>query len=236
MISHKHKCIFIHISKCAGSSIETAFGIDISDNSEKNNPNLYGWNKQHQLFLNHATPQQLFDYGFLNDFVWQSYYKFIIIRNPWDRAFSDYNWLSKEQNIKDSFFNFIHKKGKFSRVLTEKNSEFYRGDHLNKQIDYFFLNGQQIEYDKVIPFENLSKELPSLASDLNLPPTFFDQRVNVSGKKITHYSKFYNRRRRKLISKRFTSDINFLTYQFEDKRNCFDYFRSLSPSHSLIQN
>ena len=236
MISHKHKCIFIHISKCAGSSIETAFGIDITDNSEKNNPNLYGWNNQHQLFLNHATPQQLFDYGFLNDFVWQNYYKFIIIRNPWDRAFSDYNWLSKEQNIKDSFFNFINKKGKFHRVLTEKNSDFYRGDHLNKQIDYFFLNGVQIEYEKVITFENLSKELPSLASDLKLPPSFFDQRVNISVKKISHYSKFYNRKRRKLINKRFISDINFFGYQFEDERDFFDYFRSLRSSQSLIRD
>ena len=236
MISHKHKCIFIHISKCAGSSIETAFGIDITDNSEKNNPNLYGWNNQHQLFLNHATPQQLFDCGFLNDLVWKNYYKFIIIRNPWDRAFSDYNWLSKEQNIKDSFFNFINRKGKFSRVLTEKNSQFYRGDHLNKQKDYFFLDGNQIEFDKIIPFENLSNELPSLASELNLQPSFFDHRVNVSDKKIPHYSKFYNGRRRRLINNKFISDINFLGYQFEDERNCLDYFRSLRPSQSLIQN
>ena len=58
MISHEHKCIFIHISKCAGSSIETAFGIDVSDNTEGNNLNLFGWNKKYRLFLQHATPQQ----------------------------------------------------------------------------------------------------------------------------------------------------------------------------------
>ena len=26
MVSHKHKCIFIHIPKCAGTSIEEALG------------------------------------------------------------------------------------------------------------------------------------------------------------------------------------------------------------------
>ena len=78
MISHRHKCIFIHITKCAGSSIESAFGIDISNNSESNNSNLFGWCSKDQLFLQHATPQQLLDFGHITQNIWNTYYKFII--------------------------------------------------------------------------------------------------------------------------------------------------------------
>jgi len=73
MISHKHKCIFIHISKCAGSSIETSFGINIRDNTENNNANLFGWNKRSKLFLQHATPQELLEHNFITKEVWDSY-------------------------------------------------------------------------------------------------------------------------------------------------------------------
>ena len=37
MISHKHKCIFIHISKCAGTSIEYALGVDIENYKAEEN-------------------------------------------------------------------------------------------------------------------------------------------------------------------------------------------------------
>jgi len=107
MISHQYNCIFIHISKCAGSSIESAFGIDISDISSSNNENLYGWNDEHKLFLQHGTPQQLLDFGFINKKIWDTYYKFVIIRNPWERAVSDYIWMIHAIKKVDSFKNFL---------------------------------------------------------------------------------------------------------------------------------
>lgn len=236
MISHEHKCIFIHISKCAGSSVETAFGIDITDNTAKNNANLFGWNEEYKFFLQHATPQQLLDYNFIDRNIWNSYYKFIIVRNPWDRAFSDYTWISKEQKIRDSFFNFIYKKGDFSKVLNQKNGNFFRGDHLNSQISYFFLDGQEIIFDQVIRFENLEKELPALAKVVGLNPSVFSRKVNVLRKKIDHYSKFYNDKRKKLIKKKYSLDTDFLNYHFDDRRTNSDYLNLLlRPSWFFVE-
>ncbi|MDT0686864.1 sulfotransferase family 2 domain-containing protein [Autumnicola psychrophila] len=236
MISHKHKCIFIHISKCAGSSVETAFGIDIMDNTEKNNVNLFGWNQEHKLFLQHATPQQLLNYNFIDRNTWDSYYKFIIVRNPWDRAFSDYTWLCREQKIQDSFFNFLHKQEKFKKVLNEKNKSFFRGDHLNSQISYFFLNGEEIKFDKVIRFENLENELPVLAKRMGLNPSVFNRKVNALKRKINHYSRFYSEKRKKLIEKKYPLDIEFLDYYFEDKRRRSDYLRfKFKSSYSFAE-
>ncbi|WP_417881915.1 sulfotransferase family 2 domain-containing protein [Xanthomarina gelatinilytica] len=218
MISHKHKCIFIHISKCAGSSIETAFGIDVSDNTENNNINLFGWNEAHKLFLQHATPEELVNYGFISQSIWKEYYKFIIVRNPFSRAKSDYLWLVKDSGIKDSFENFLEAKGKFESILKVKNHETYRGDHLTPQLDYFYLNGDKISYDRVLRFESLNEDLKLLCEDLKLNKNMFAHKVNV-GKAKRHYSYFYNKSTKALITQKYKRDLKLLNYDFEDKRN-----------------
>ena len=235
MICHRHKIIFIHISKCAGSSIETAFGIDVANNSHTNNHNFFGWNEKNKLFLQHATPQELFDYGFINKNLWDKYYKFIVVRNPWDRAFSDYYWLSNEMNINDKFSNFIKRKNRFKNVLTIKNGNFYRGDHLKKQYDYFFLNNEFIKYDKIIRFEHIDLELEILSKKLGFSESFFKKKINVGEKKINHYSKFYNFYRRKIIDVKYSNDIELLNYCFEDLKEKSDKIKSLLPSNILIR-
>ena len=87
MISHKHKCIFIHIAKCAGISIEYAFGVDVTNHNAEENDFLFGWDKTNKLWLQHATPQELFDLTLISRYHWESYYKFVVYRNSWDRAY-----------------------------------------------------------------------------------------------------------------------------------------------------
>lgn len=227
MVSHKHKVIFMHISKCAGSSIESAFGIDIGDISGNNNENLFGWNFKNSLFLQHATPQELIDNGLIDLKTWNSYYKFIIIRNPYDRAVSDYFWLQKETGVRDSFFNFLEGKGKFEDVLTKKDSIKYRGDHLKKQIDYFSLNNQRIVYDRVLRFEELAIGLNQVIEDLSLDYDFFKRKVNVNKKKVSHYSKFYNSKRKQKVNVIYKEDLDYFNYSLEYKKTTFDLMNLL---------
>ena len=143
------------------------------------------------------------------------YFKFIIVRNPWDRLMSDYFWISKNQDIQDTFSNFIQRKGKFKKVMTVKDKSF-RGDHLNFQKDYFYLNGEFIKYDRVLRFENLNKEFISLAMQLDISPKNFKIRLNERiPNSSTHYSTYYNSENRKLVDKLFKDDIEFLDYSFK---------------------
>lgn len=233
MISHSHKCIFIHISKCAGSSIETAFGVDVSDNTKKNNKNLFGWNEELKMHLQHATPCELLQNNLIEKGIWESYYKFIIVRNPWDRFYSDYSWMSREQDIIDSFYNYINAKGEFEKVLTQKNI-LYRGDHLKSQMEYFFYEGKKINYNRVIHFEDIKKGLNEVCLDLSLPNDFFIKKVNVRKNK-DHYSLFYNKKRKKIIEEKFKDDIEYFKFSFNDKKNGLkDFVRSNLPSKFLI--
>src|SRR5438045_929170 len=79
MISHQHRCIFVHIPKTAGNSVNRVFGIGWEDH------------KDLQRFAAELEPA-----------VFGSYFKFAIIRNPWDRILSDYNYQLKKSRERDS--------------------------------------------------------------------------------------------------------------------------------------
>ncbi|TPV33865.1 sulfotransferase family protein [Paucihalobacter ruber] len=230
MISHKHKCIFIHISKCAGSSIEKAFDIDVFSNATQNNKNFFGWSEKNKLFLQHATPQQLFDCEYLNYDIWDNYYKFIVVRNPYSRMMSDYFWISKTNNIIDTFENFILKKGKYYSLLNNNSTPDFRGDHLNSQYSYFQLNNKIINYDAVISFEDFNTGILKLNIKNELKEKILNNKINKSGHNMFHYSHFYNFNRKKIVERIYNEDIKFLNYHFENKHNFKSYIKAQLPS------
>ena len=62
MISHQHKIIFIHIPKCAGSSIKDYyFNSPQLDWKTPNYDLLYGWCPKRKIHLQHATSKQLLE-------------------------------------------------------------------------------------------------------------------------------------------------------------------------------
>ena len=85
MISHKHKFIFIHIPKTAGTSIEQA----LRDETCQLLPGEWAAGRGLHAPLNHLTLQELVDYGILTPAQLKSYFKFCFVRNPWDRLISE---------------------------------------------------------------------------------------------------------------------------------------------------
>lgn len=223
MISHKHKCIYIHIPKCAGSSVEKAFGI----HNPKNNPDydsLTGWCHKNKFLMQHATPQQLIDYGLISRQQWNSYYKFIIYRNSWDKALSDYLYFYKTSNILGKFESYLNGEEVYYNKLNKINydNHTYEGSHLFKQVDYFVLNNEYIKYDLRIDFENIDEGFKKAIIDLKLDSNFFNEHVNESQHKIRHYSLLFNRGRANMIREMYSEDIEFFKFKFVDKRNFYD--------------
>jgi hypothetical protein len=69
----RHRCIFIHIPKCAGSSVHAVLG---------------GGRK---VSRSHASYRM---YQTADRRRFASYFKFTVVRNPWERALSSYRYLA----------------------------------------------------------------------------------------------------------------------------------------------
>lgn len=222
MISHKYKCIFIHIAKCAGTTVEYYFGVNLDKKISEHDNMLYGWDNKNKLWLQHSTPQQLIDLNLISIDEWNSYYKFIIYRNSWDKCFSDFNWMKKTHRIDDTFENYIKRRGKFSKTLNDSTEAYYSGDHLTKQKEYFYLNGERIDYDLEIKFSQLKKGFEKLKKDLSLPRHFFSEKKNESSnKRSRHYSRFYDDNKKRLVEEHYKDDIEFFDFKFN--RPLFGY-------------
>src|SRR5258707_15633486 len=69
MINHQYRCIFIHIPKTGGKSVHRFFGTNWQDH------------KDISRYAEELTPE-----------TFTSYYKFAVVRNPWNRLGFGYNY------------------------------------------------------------------------------------------------------------------------------------------------
>ena len=182
IISHSHKFIFLKTNKTAGTSIEIALskfcGPDdivtpISSEDEEmrrklgypgpqnyflpiSSYNVYDvarWliKRKKKHFYNHITAKEVKAY--IGDQVWNSYYKFCIERNPWDRCISLYYWSNKSEP-RPTISEFISSNTPLT--LKKKGYELYTIDG-------------RLAVDKICKFENLSQELEEVRKQVGIP-------------------------------------------------------------------
>ena len=101
-VSHAHRAIFVHIPRAGGSSIEKALGIFGRENDGVNSPcpdMLFGVAGGVQM--QHLTIGEI--RGRIDAAIFESYFKFAFVRNPFDRIVSAYVWSeeAKRMNLKE---------------------------------------------------------------------------------------------------------------------------------------
>jgi len=134
--------------------------------------------------------------------VWESYYKFSVERNPWDRAVSNFHW----------------KAFRIDRDMTFR--EFVLGGHaltLPRNFDIYSIRGIP-QADRVLDYHNLNKELPSLFDELGLPGEAVDlmQTTRAKGqfRPDTGYRDYYDHDTQKVIGLQFAQEAEFMGYSF----------------------
>ena len=121
MISHKHQCVFIHIPKTAGMSIETAFldSLGLEFTKGQNEELLLTYNTDPKMgppSLAHLTPKQYVGLNYLDQQTFEQYFKFAIVRDPWDRIVSIYRHFDFQRMM--SFYSFL--KYELPRLFEER--------------------------------------------------------------------------------------------------------------------
>lgn len=195
MISHDKKCIFIHIPKCAGSSI----------------------NQQLHLksvgFSGHSPMSYHSEYS--------DYFSFTFIRNPYDRVVSAYKyfrqlkeghrWYKRNSIISDaadqmSFQEFVNHIPDFMKLMKRQEGSFESGIHF--QPFYYFID-KEINY--IGRFENIQDDYNTILSKLKLPLKPL-RKTNATNN--TDYRSLYIEETKDIVYNIYKEDIKKYNYKF----------------------
>ncbi len=210
MIHHKLKLLFIHIPKNAGTSIEREVFKDFDFSNKHSRTDLYGWDDALQLNLQHATLQDLMDVGLITSEMLDEFSTFAVIRNPYTRAVSGYNWLLRDLKINDSFENFLLQKGSFSESSLSKTGREVK-DHFLTQ-SQFLKNERGIASIQLLRFENLQNDFESFCAKRKLPFTL-NAYFKKSKKSKWSQAKLLSKTNRALIKEKYKEDFENFGYQ-----------------------
>ena len=200
MISLVHKVIFIHIPKCAGQSVEETFLNDLQL-SWDDHRYLFGcfekptsWTKNIPGRIAHLTAKEILDFKFLPIEIFNSFYKFSIVRDPVQRLVSSWNYLVPEENFDDWVA---------SKVLSghKENNYFFKD-----QTDYLFDENNKLLVDDIIPFKTLGSSKHH----------FYNYLENVSALSHRNASKkrdiFISQETTKIIKDLYKKDYKYLDF------------------------
>jgi hypothetical protein len=200
LILFEHKCLFIHIPKTGGNSIQNilnTFSEDDIVTFEHHQDGIERFevrNKEynitkHSAYTDYQQQLKLSDFSLL--------FKFAVIRNPWDRLISYY--FSPHRNVsiwsREEFIELVHNVKPIRHYICPKNCK----DKLDSHIDF------------LARFEFLEDDLVNIS-----------QIINIDFKNLPHrnklirrdYRSYYDDQLRKLVFNKFKEEIEFGDYQF----------------------
>ena len=135
--SDSHKFMFYHIPKTAGTSMHSVF----KQYGVSAHVNEFHWTRARS----HTAVEHTWD-----KYKGNEYFSFAIVRNPYDRMFSLYNFLKRRRVIKETLEEFINK-------MDREPSQF-----------------KLLNYNGVVPlsfvgkFENLEEDFNFIADKINI--------------------------------------------------------------------
>jgi len=210
MISEKPRpYIFIHIPRCAGTSIERvllplATGAATLEELSAVERAKYmlpgGKGRQHAKLSAYAKEAEL-----------NKFFKFAIVRNPWARAVSQIEYLraKKKRQIfsSDDFRENL-------RIYCEAQDGVHGHDLGACQVDYLVDADGKMAMDFIGRFESLETDFKKICQKLGIkkPPTLPHIHASTRTKP---YQKYFDKRTADWIRRRFAKDIEYFGYEFE---------------------
>ena len=209
ILSHKKKFIYIHVYKVAGTSIRTVLQ-EYGDRSLTDFPLIenvkFYLGKKYTSFsrwaIDHINARELKMH--LSNDIFNSYFKFAFVRNPWDWQVSLYHYMLQYK---------VHPQHEL--ISKMKSFDEYIEWRINHDMEFqkefiYDENGYKL-VDLVGKFENLQEDFNNICSQI----TISQAKLPVANKsKHAFYKDYYNKHTRDLIGKAFKTDIDTFDYDF----------------------
>ena len=194
-----HKCIFVHIPKCAGISVAyTLFG--------HRGGAHYSIEKYQKIFTKTE---------------FEEFFKFTIVRNPWDRLVSAYHYfLQGGRNEKDRRWAEKHlsKYETFNDFVKEwiSRDRVFKSLVFRPQYSFVCLPGSLTPtVDFIGRFENLDADFSYIKKKLAISAPDLPS-LNKSKARKNDYRKYYNGETRQIIADVYREDIELFDYNFDN--------------------
>ncbi len=229
MICRDYNCLFVHIPKAAGQSIEQFFmnilQLDWDRDRDRavlclqsNDDPSRGTEK-----LAHLSAAEYVECGYLTAEEYAGFYTFSFVRNPWARILSEYRYRNYFQHR--SFRDFVL--NKFPRPGWDDK---YR--HVMPQYDMLHDGQGRLLVDFVGRFENLQQDFSLVCEELGIPDSQLPHRnrsdkksrdlkrrirnfLFINGENDCHsMADFYDDETRAVVGEYYRKDIETFGYEF----------------------
>ena len=208
MYSAERQCIFIHIPKTAGSSIEQV----IRPRARRAADQLWGGfiaphrNRYQTGGLQHLKAWQVRDA--LGGDVFERGFRFTIVRNPWDRVISQYRYMARREDLRALVGMPGHASLAEYLALTE------RVEHVQwaPQLPFLIDDDGRLMVDFVGRFETLAADAAAIFA-----------MVGCGGARLPHrgksdrdpaYQRYDDATTRAVVARRYAQDIEAFGYRF----------------------
>jgi len=212
MISYDKRCIFIHIPKCGGTSIENIIWPNHEDRSEES---LWmGFvSKYHNKYqtggLQHLLAAQVMEEVGIG--IFNSFYKFAIVRNPWDRIVSQFAYMQ----VRPDLMEFLGMspdtefKSYLDLIQTKQHVQWMQ------QTCFILDQNRKLLVDKVGRMETFQRDCTEILNRLGFADDQFDiSHANRSKRKEIgfYYSDLESIQ---MVADIYADDIEFFGYEFD---------------------
>jgi len=196
MISHDKEFIFIHIPKTSGNSLSVYLKPHVINGSKIIRRNSKMGKSQgidiicekYRCDIKHKS---IIYYKKIYPSEYNKYFKFTIVRNPYDRLISLYFWTRPN--------------GEF----TKENFSVFLKKNIKSQVSFIMDNGS-ICMDFICKFENIEDDIKKVMNILSIQYT--DKYPHINSSRHKHYMDYYDDDLINIVNNKFSDDFNMLGY------------------------
>ena len=216
IISHSKKFLFFACGKTGTTSIEAVLkpyhdGEDLFALIRERAAEIPGHNPKH------ARPEMVKES--IPEDVWNEYFKFVFVRNPWDWVVSQYHFSNFKKKGLDRFQRKVHQRHVqkvWNRLWT--NNPYDSCESFMQHAYVYSRDGQKLP-DFVGRLERLQEDFDQVCIRLELPRTVLPTKNTTVHKP---YQKLYTFGARVRVGKLYEKDVRLLGYAF-NRTPCGDF-------------
>jgi hypothetical protein len=209
MINHRYNFIFVHINKCAGQSVRRSLPRGIFRRNTRG----------------HNTIMHYFSLCKRKGRDPSQYFKFTIVRNPWDKVVSFYHYHKRRKwelfpwtvENEPDFIGFIQRllvenQGALAReIFRNRSGASTHHLRLSNSLDWVSGPDGRILVDFIGRVENLQADFDHICD-----------RIGIRRRRLPHanrsshkpYWEYYDAATREVVAARFQRDIDYFGYRF----------------------